>query len=165
MNMKNSMSLEDYNKIYIFGAPGSGKTTLTKKISKQLGYPSFATDDIKWNDAIWQKRPEEERTNVLNKILVENKTWIIEGTQWQDWTNPIWEECDIAILCNPSTMKRVYYILKRYFMRQDHVSRPFFRALHNVFHNINYTMQFNKHVLPKLKAKAEIHKKSIVIFS
>ena len=156
------LPLKNYHRIYIFGAPGSGKTTLAKKLSKQLKYPHFETDVIKWNHQTRQRRPEAERDARLNKIFTENKTWVIEGAQWKDWTNPVWRKCDAVIFCNPPTVKRVFYILKRYFLRQESGKKRI--SVRDTWNIIRYTLQFNKKVLPVFRMKTELYKKTVITF-
>ena len=35
-------------KIHIVGGPGSGKSFLAKKLSRELGIPHYDLDDIQW---------------------------------------------------------------------------------------------------------------------
>jgi adenylate kinase family enzyme len=160
MNHQNCINLKQYKKIYICGATGSGKTTLAHKLSEFLGYPHFETDIIKWNDKNRTKRTHAERAEILNHILSENDAWIIEGAQHNDWTNPIWENCDIAIMPSPPTAKRIFYILKRYIMREEikkkHVS------LGDVLNNIKYTLLFRKYYLPEFVKHAREYNKQII---
>ena len=57
------------NVIHIFGASGSGTTTLGKKICKELGYKLMDTDDYFWmptEPKFALKRPREERIEMMN---------------------------------------------------------------------------------------------------
>ena len=56
------------NVIHIFGASGSGTTTLGKKISEELGYKLMDTDDYFWmptQPKFTLKRPCEERIELM----------------------------------------------------------------------------------------------------
>ncbi|MHA1991397.1 MAG: AAA family ATPase [Candidatus Hodarchaeales archaeon] len=66
--------------IIISGPPGSGKTTLGKKIAKQLGLPFISKDSIKeslfdslgWHDREWSKKIGMASVNLLYKYLESN---------------------------------------------------------------------------------------------
>ncbi|EGT3616940.1 hypothetical protein FHH43_11970 [Clostridium perfringens] len=68
-------------KILIFGIVASGKTTLAKKLSKELSIPYFEDDCIAWGflDGKRYKHSDEEQKSIIEKID-KNESWIIEGT-------------------------------------------------------------------------------------
>lgn len=68
-------------KILIFGSVASGKTTLAKKLSKELNIIYYEGDCIAWGSLNEQryKRSNEEQKEVIDKIN-KNSSWIIEGT-------------------------------------------------------------------------------------
>ena len=111
-------------KIYISGGPGSGKTTYAKFLSKQLNVPHFDLDEVKWikgKNVFNQKRPKEERIALLNKILSENKDWILEGVYFQDWIIPVVEQADkIIVLKTPRRIRQIR-IIRRSFRRAFHL--------------------------------------------
>ncbi len=77
------------NVIHIFGASGSGTTTLAKKISKELGYKMMDTDDYFWmptEPKFTLKRPVEERLELMIKDIDESGNVVISGslTDWGD---------------------------------------------------------------------------------
>lgn len=151
---------KNYKKIYIIGATGSGKTTLARRLSKELGYPHFETDVIKWNHKTKTKRPKEERLARLNKILSENDTWVIDGAHWQEWTDIIWRDCDIAIMPNPCAFKRVFYILKRAILQEEAASKQM--SLKDIWNNIRFSLYFKKYYLPEFEAHAAKYNKTII---
>lgn len=67
-------------KIYILGSVGSGKTTLAKKLSKDLDVNHYELDNVVWkynpNGDI--RRTEEEIKEIFSEIL-EQDNWIIEN--------------------------------------------------------------------------------------
>lgn len=70
------------NKIYIVGPVGSGKTTLARKLSKDFGFDCCELDRIVYepdpsSSVGNRKRPEEERDNLLNSVLIKDR-WIVE---------------------------------------------------------------------------------------
>lgn len=77
------------NVIHIFGASGSGTTTLAKKICESLGYFFMDTDDYFWlptNPKYTQKRPYEERLRMMKNDIENAENVVISGslTDWGD---------------------------------------------------------------------------------
>ena len=71
-------------KIHIIGGPGSGKTFLADKLSRQYGIPHYDLDDLQWDNAAndyGTKRDPQERAALLDQIL-QNDDWIIEGVYY-----------------------------------------------------------------------------------
>ena len=67
-----------YNKIYIIGPVGSGKTTLSKILSKKYNIKRYELDKVVWDDDNGNiKRTDEEIKKLFNKIIT-NRSWIIE---------------------------------------------------------------------------------------
>ena len=66
-----------YNKIYIIGPVGSGKTTLSSLLSKKYDIKKYELDKIVWDDDRHIKHTDEEISNSFNKII-RNDSWIIE---------------------------------------------------------------------------------------
>lgn len=67
-----------YNRIYIIGPVGSGKTTLSKRLSKKLNIKNYELDKIVWDDDNGNiKRTDDEISKLFNEII-NNKAWIIE---------------------------------------------------------------------------------------
>ncbi len=68
-------------KIHIIGGPGSGKTYLAEKLSKELGIRHYDLDELQWDnnsDSYGVKREPAERDRLLADVLKKND-WIIEG--------------------------------------------------------------------------------------
>lgn len=77
------------NVIHIFGASGSGTTTLGKKISEELGYSFMDTDDYFWMPTepnFTLKRPPKERIERMKKDIDKSEKVVISGslTDWGD---------------------------------------------------------------------------------
>ena len=66
-------------KTLILGPVASGKSTLARNLSKECSIPSFELDKIVHDDEKKIKREEQEQRKIINKIIRENKEWIIEG--------------------------------------------------------------------------------------
>lgn len=82
------------NVIHIYGASGSGTSTLGRKISKELGYKFMDTDDYFWlpaNPEYTTKRSKEERLALMKKDILENDNAVISGSlaDWGDELIPL----------------------------------------------------------------------------
>ena len=77
-------------KIHLFGASGSGVTTLGQQLSRQLNLPYFDTDSYHWVSVyppFTIKRPSDERHLWLTSDLAKQSAWILGGTvyNWGDY--------------------------------------------------------------------------------
>lgn len=82
------------NIIHIFGASGSGTSTLGRKISKELGYKFMDTDDYFWlptDPKYTQKRSTDERLRLMKKDIEAAENVVISGslTDWGDELIPL----------------------------------------------------------------------------
>lgn len=79
-------------KIHIFGASGSGVTTLGKALAQKWNYPYFDSDDYFWekSDPPFTIRCDPElRNELLLHDLSQSEHWILGGSiiQWgESWT-------------------------------------------------------------------------------
>lgn len=82
------------NVIHIYGASGSGTSTLGRKISEELGYKFMDTDDYFWlptDPQYTTKRSKEERLALMKKDISENENIVISGSlvDWGDELIPL----------------------------------------------------------------------------
>lgn len=69
------------NKILIIGCAGSGKTTLSKKLSKILDLPVIHLDNHYWEPG-WKKVPQEIWIKDV-ETLIDRDNWIMDGNYTQ----------------------------------------------------------------------------------
>ena len=86
-------------RIHIFGASGSGTTTIAKKLCEGLGYTHFDTDSYYWHkteEPFTDMRPVEERLVMMKKDLNSHENWILSGSL-DGWGNPLVSMFDLVI--------------------------------------------------------------------
>ncbi len=146
-------------KIFIIGGPGSGKTTMAQKLSRQYNIPHFDLDEINWinNGKFYGiRRDKKERSMMLEKLLQSHADWVIEGVYFKEWINPIIEQADKIIILNPSKWLRCYRCAKRFFMRKfgaEHSSHK--ENLIDFFKLISWNYRYDKSCLGQFQQKIE----------
>lgn len=84
-----------YHHVHIFGAPGSGVSTLGKALADRLGYSFFDTDDYYWftgDDLPYRrKRNPEHRLRLLRSDLAEAPQFVLSGALF-GWGDPVMRE-------------------------------------------------------------------------
>ena len=106
-------------KIHIIGGPGSGKSFLAEKLSKELGISHFDLDDLQWDNksaSYGVKRSPDERDRLLNDVLSHNE-WIIEGVYYA-WCQQCFADADRIYVLNVPRYKYRYRIIRRFVRRK-----------------------------------------------
>ena len=102
-----------YNKIYIIGPVGSGKTTFATKLSKLYNITYYELDKVSWDDVHGNvKRSDEEAQKIFKEIL-KNKSWIIEDIG-RDQFKQGRIEANIIYYIKLSKIKSYYRVTKRW---------------------------------------------------
>lgn len=100
------------SRIHIFGASGSGTTTLASYLSAKHGHRHLDTDDFFWlptDPPFRQKRVVEERLELLRTAVSKADTWVLSGSLC-GWGDPLIPDFQLAIFLHvdPSIrMKRL----------------------------------------------------------
>ncbi|GAA5786555.1 AAA family ATPase [Chitiniphilus shinanonensis] len=100
------------SRIHLFGASGSGTTTLGKAICRELGWRHFDTDDFFWvatDPPYTVERPVEERRRALARELAQAGRWVVSGSLcgWGDVFIPEFELAVFVRLPQPERMARL----------------------------------------------------------
>lgn len=66
------------NKIYIIGPVGSGKTTLSNILSKNLKIKVYELDKVVWDDSNGNIKRTDENIEILFNEIIKKDSWIIE---------------------------------------------------------------------------------------
>ena len=100
-------------RIYITGAAGSGKTTLSKRISSNTGIECYHLDDIFYADKKGELRSETER-NTLFSDIINISEWIIEDNGSRACFFEAMDAADKILLLHPHKYIRSIRLIARY---------------------------------------------------
>lgn len=98
------------NKINIIGPPGSGKTTLSKKLSFTLNRELIEMDKLLFNENCQLKK---NRLELLLNEINQNNRCIVDGTYFSLLTDKRIKSMDHFIVCEANFFKSAYRIIKR----------------------------------------------------
>ena len=139
-------------KIHIIGGPGSGKTFLAGKLSRQYGIPHYDLDDIMWDNSSGSygtKRNPEERDELLSKVL-ENDDWIIEGVYYS-WCGRCFEDADRIILLEVPRRTYRSRIIRRFLRRKLHLVKGKKETLRSLSALLKWADKFQQTNLVEIK--------------
>ena len=139
-------------KIHIIGGPGSGKTFLAEKLSKQLGIPHYDLDDLQWDNAssaYGTKRDPQERAAMLDEILTKDN-WIIEGVYYA-WCGKCFENADKIYLLNVPRHTYRYRIIRRFIRRKLGIEKGKKETLKSLSALLKWADKFQQENLVEIK--------------
>jgi hypothetical protein len=64
-------------RVLVLGSPGSGKTTISRQLSRVTGLPLFHLDDYYWRQG-WT-RPNQTEWKTTLEYIVSKEEWIVDG--------------------------------------------------------------------------------------
>jgi len=101
-------------KIYIIGPVASGKSTLARKLSKEMNIPYYELDNVvhERNPHGDRRRTPEEIEHIFSKII-NSDNWIIEGV-YRDCFYEGFERCEKILLFETGSVRRKIRIFKRW---------------------------------------------------
>ncbi|PWW02471.1 adenylate kinase family enzyme [Paenibacillus cellulosilyticus] len=116
-------------KIYIIGIVASGKTTLAKRLSKQLNIPWHELDCVVYHqsDEGRYKRTPEKQQEVIADIDQSSDGWIFEGVDRSSY-RCLYEMADTIIVLDPPLWKRRYRIFARYVKQQIGIEKCHYKS-------------------------------------
>ena len=97
-------------KIAIIGSGGSGKSTFSVLLGKELNLPVSHLDSLYWQPG-WVKTPNDEWADTL-KELCQKECWIIDGN-YKSTLDIRLEACDTVIFLDVNRFKCIYRAIKR----------------------------------------------------
>ena len=96
-------------KIHIFGASGSGVSTLGRSLASYLQIPFYDADDFYWkktNPPFIEAAPIEERKLLLKNAVSVCDSWVVAGTL-VSWGDSIQDEFDLAVYLHVPKEERI----------------------------------------------------------
>ena len=146
-------------RLYIIGLPGSGKTTLAKKLAAKQNLTHYELDQLfhQFENNKYTRLYFEDFGSTLIPTLTKDNQWVVEGVY------PISEICLVAdnvIYIQESTFICIYRQWRRYFT--DPAQRD--RTRFGVFTNIGLTLMIIGASLNIWGIKVYINKPRIKIF-
>ena len=106
-----------FNKIYIIGPVGSGKTTLAKFLSNKYNINYYELDKVVFDDDNGNiKRTDEEIAKIFNNIIKKNK-WIIEDVGRKNFIEGI-KKADIVYYLDLNKYQIYERCLSRWFRQR-----------------------------------------------
>ncbi len=104
------MRISQAKRILVIGCPGSGKTTLSKKIAKILDLPIIHLDAF-YHKPNW-KEPKKHQWNKVLQDLLKRKLWVMDGNYAESF-NLRFLRADAIIYLDYSSLRCCYRVLKR----------------------------------------------------
>lgn len=98
------------NRIIVIGSPGSGKSTLSKKLAKKLDLPLIHLDKLFWTSG-WVGVSREEFDKKLLEEMKKDK-WIMDGDYLRTLPMRL-EKSDMVIYFDYSTALCLFRVIKR----------------------------------------------------
>lgn len=102
-------------KLHIFGASGSGVTTLGQLLAEKLGLTYFDSDDYFWiktEPPFTNRRNPNERNQLITKGISETENWILGGSVI-DWGENLFPSFDLIIFLYLPNEIRIERLKKR----------------------------------------------------
>lgn len=98
-----------FRRIHVFGASGSGTSSLAVAIARRHGHRHLDTDDFYWmptDPPFQQVRPLPERLARLESALEQSTTWVLSGSLC-GWGDPLISRFDLVVFLLVPTAVRL----------------------------------------------------------
>jgi adenylate kinase family enzyme len=110
------------NRIHIFGASGSGTSSLASALAAEHGHHHLDTDDFYWlptDPPYEQARPREVRLALLASTLAQSPSWVLSGSLC-GWGDPLIPAFDLVVFLVVPTPVRLTRLRAREVVRYGH---------------------------------------------
>lgn len=102
-------------RIHIFGASGSGTTTLGEYLGREMNLPHFDSDNYYWKKTdppFVEKNSIPERQRLLLSDLNKSESWVLSGSL-DSWSEPFMPLFTLAVFLYVPTETRIERIIRR----------------------------------------------------
>ncbi len=100
----------DARRILVYGATGSGKSTMARQLSELTGIPWTSVDDICWRPG-WVPTPQAEQLAHFD-ALTATDTWILDAA-YDAWRHLAYERADLVIAMDYPRLTSLSRVLRR----------------------------------------------------
>ena len=104
------------NKISIIGGSGTGKTTLSNNLSKELNIKAYHLDGLNYKEN-WVEVDKEDRDSKILELINKDK-WIIDGTYSSTIKDRL-KKSDLIIYLDYSSFSQLIGVFKRFFKNKN----------------------------------------------
>lgn len=102
-------------RIHIFGASGSGTTTLGRELARQINGAHLDTDTYYWHKTsppFTTKREAVERVQLIEQDIADNENWVLSGSICS-WGDPLLHRFTLAVFVHLDSATRMQRLAKR----------------------------------------------------
>ena len=102
-------------RVHIFGASGSGTTTLGAALGQQMHVPHLDTDDFYWQPTdppFQEKHPPEHRIATIRAAIQGHRGWVLSGSLLS-WGGPLVPLFELAVFVTLDPVERMRRLLVR----------------------------------------------------
>ena len=128
------LKINNVSKIYIVGSVGSGKTTLGKKIAKELDLAFFEMDNLIFErSSIEDRKRTDDEINFLVENIVQKDSWLIEGTCLREIVQPIFDSSSKIIFLDIFYFVRVYRFSLRFLKQKLGIEKANYQPTFKIY--------------------------------
>ena len=102
--------MEDAQRILVYGATGSGKSIMARRLSELTGIPWISVDDICWRPG-WLQMPQDEQVAHFDG-LTRADSWILDSA-YGGWRHLAHERADLVVALDYSRLTSLTRLLRR----------------------------------------------------
>lgn len=102
--------LGDARRILVYGATGSGKSSMARQLSELTGIPWTSVDDICWRPG-WVPMPAEEQLAHFDD-LTQTRSWILDSA-YGGWRHLVLERADLVVALDLPRLTSLTRLLRR----------------------------------------------------